>query len=338
MTNEPRTSQSSSTRKQDVDALLADLSLDMKSRDITRKSTSNTRPTERRQSPARPDDAQSLLDDLEGLVQRRRSMQRDTDHTQNQNSPQKSPITSQMQPAHKTRMNTSPMRPAKLGTPSPAKPASNLASPSPKNPTQESMPVSESKQRFGSTPMSVSPSPTGSGPPSSSPVSAPTKGKSAQSDAASTDSASHLSPQSQMVPSTTTQDDSGTSPSKSSSTSETSQLPNRKDVGGWGGWGSLFSTASKFAEQARDELGRRTAAVVQHTPTVEKGSHPEQQIYEFGNKFAQRVRGFVQDGGLEQIRDNITAAGRRGWNDIVNAVVLPMEAHDSVNVTVSHGM
>ena len=201
MTNEPRTSQSSSTRKQDVDALLADLSLDMKSRDITRKSTSNTRPTERRQSPARPDDAQSLLDDLEGLVQRRRSMQRDTDHTQNQNSPQKSPITSQMQPAHKTRMNTSPMRPAKLGAPSPVKSASNLASPSPKNPTQESMPVSEPKQRFGSTPMSVSPSPTGSGPPSSSPVSAPTKGKSAQSDAASTNSASHLSPQSQMVPS-----------------------------------------------------------------------------------------------------------------------------------------
>ena len=149
-----------------------------------------------------------------------------------------------------------------------------------------------------------------------------------------------------MAPSSTTQDASGTLPSNRSSnstktcssTSATSQLPNRKEGGGWGGWGSLFSTASKFAEQARDELGRRTAAVVQHTPTVDKGSHPEQQIYEFGNKFAQRVRGFVQDGGLEQIRDNITAAGRRGWNDIVNAVVLPMEAHDSVNVTVSHGM
>ena len=75
MSNETRPPQGASTRKHDVDALLADLSLDVKPPRVSRKPSA--RPFEHKSSSTRPDDAQSLLDDLEGLVQRRRSLQRD---------------------------------------------------------------------------------------------------------------------------------------------------------------------------------------------------------------------------------------------------------------------
>ena len=65
--------------------------------------------------------------------------------------------------------------------------------------------------------------------------------------------------------------------------------------GGWAGWGSsLFSQASKLAEQARQELEKRA-------PTQ------AEQARELGNKvgnkgwdLAKGVRGFVKDAGLEK--------------------------------------
>lgn len=71
--------------------------------------------------------------------------------------------------------------------------------------------------------------------------------------------------------------------------------------------------------------------------TGEGGAASDQAILDLGNKLAQRVRGLVHDAGLENLGQNLQEAGRKGWHDIVNAVVLPVEAHDAVRVTLSHG-
>lgn len=267
MSNEKRPSQGASTRKHDVDALLADLSLDVKPTELSRKPS--TRPLEPKPSSTRPDDAQSLLDDLEGLVQRRRSVQRDVKDVNV--SPKKQTSTASHTPSPNSRPGLAPVRPMQRSSPTPG----IVAAP-------------------------VRPSPS--------------------------ENVSSLEPKSL---------ENGPAPQEPATAPDESAEP-VKD-GAWGGWGNLFSTASKLADQARSEIGRRTAAVVPNMP-LDKDAHPEQQIFDLGNKFAQRVRGFVQQGGLEHIRSNITAAGLRGWNDIVNAVVLPMEAHDSLHITVSHDM
>ncbi|SPC66906.1 uncharacterized protein UHOD_02451 [Ustilago sp. UG-2017b] len=103
--------------------------------------------------------------------------------------------------------------------------------------------------------------------------------------------------------------------------------------GGWAGWGSsLFSQASKLAEQARQELEKRA-------PTQ------AEQARELGNKvgnkgwdLAKGVRGFVKDAGLEKWGEEVTRVGKRGWTDIVNAVAPPIAAHEIIQVTLSHDM
>ena len=267
MSNETRPPQGASTRKHDVDALLADLSLDVKLPRVSRKPSA--RPFEHKSSSTRPDDAQSLLDDLEGLVQRRRSLQRDAKEGHESPSKQASAASHTASPG--SRPGLDPVRPMQRTSPSPSKAAAPMRPPSSESVSPRDVKTQEST------------------PTAQEPITAP----------------------------------------------ETSAEPAKE--GAWGGWGNLFSTASKLAEQARNEIGRRTAGVVPNMP-LDKDAHPEQQIFDLGNKVAQRVRGFVQQGGLEHIRDNITAAGLRGWNDIVNAVVLPMEAHDSLHITVSHDM
>lgn len=262
------------SRKKDVDALLADFDLDISKPDTTRKPAARPRPVERKTSSGRTDDAQSLLDDLEGLVHRRRSMQKDTKEV---------------------------VAPASTVSP---KPVSNLrplkmeTSATSKDPSAELSTARAESNHDVST----------------SNVKAPLS-----------------SATSEGVPATTTATENNTTTDASSWSA-------------WGNstqWGSFLSTASKFAGQARNELGRRTASVIQQanvTVSKEEGTMPDQAIYGLGNKFAQRMRGFVHDAGLEQIGQNLTEAGKRGWNDIVNAVVLPVEVHDSVAVTVSHGM
>ncbi|KAJ1028659.1 hypothetical protein NDA16_001825 [Ustilago loliicola] len=103
--------------------------------------------------------------------------------------------------------------------------------------------------------------------------------------------------------------------------------------GGWAGWGSsLFSQATKLAEQARQELEKR--APTQAEQARELGS-------KVGNKgwdLAKGVRGFVKDAGLEKWGEEVTKVGKRGWTDIVNAVAPPITAHEIIQVTLSHDM
>lgn len=269
MSEETKTpSTNASPRKQDVDALLADLSLDMKASELPKK-TAAPRPRlgEKSSPSARPHEAQSLLDDLEGMVQRRRHTQRDSKEAPHAMNPPKSrPATGTLRPLKMEAQATSAQHPSALSK------AVNQA------------PVTETQTHGMETSQETSAS-------NSEPVAA-------ESDASE-----------------------------------------NKAWGAWGSgapWGHLFSTATKFAGQAREEIGRRTAAIVQ-TGTGEKGMSADQHIYDLGTKMAQRVRGLVHDAHLDQLGQNLSEVGRKGWNDILNVVVLPVEAHDSVNVTVSHG-
>ncbi|GAK63511.1 uncharacterized protein PAN0_003d1716 [Moesziomyces antarcticus] len=99
--------------------------------------------------------------------------------------------------------------------------------------------------------------------------------------------------------------------------------------GGWSGWGSsLFSQATKLADQARQEFEKRA-------PTQ------AEQARELGSKgwdLAKGVRGFVKEAGLEKWGEEVTKVGKRGWTDIVNAVAPPIAAHEIIQVTLSHDM
>lgn len=261
----------SAQRKQDVDALLADLSFESNPGTTGQGAP---RPSHR---PATKggEDVQSLLDDLEGLVQRRRS-------------------------------HGEPREPQGLsvrGTPERRVSGRSALSPS----TQNSQVLSPK------------------------PLSTPSPGPSLKAEAPA---------QAETRPPPPAPAQEAPKPKEASAPELKPAEPAAENASSWGQWGgSLFSNATRFADQARHELERRAAAVVQKAPNevTAPAAALEQPIHDISNRFAQGFRGLVRDAGLESLGQNLTAAGRRGWNDIVSAVAPPMEAHESVDVTLSHG-
>ncbi|PWN30361.1 hypothetical protein BDZ90DRAFT_229381 [Jaminaea rosea] len=97
--------------------------------------------------------------------------------------------------------------------------------------------------------------------------------------------------------------------------------------GGWGGWGSsMWSSATKFADQARAEIEKRAQ------------SEQARDLGQRGWDLAQGVRGFVKETGWEKLGDDITKVGKRGWTEVINAVAPPISAHEVIQVTLSHDM
>lgn len=62
--------------------------------------------------------------------------------------------------------------------------------------------------------------------------------------------------------------------------------------GGWNSWGSVWSTASKLADQARAEIEKRAQ------------SEQAKEITNRGWGLAQNVRGFVKEAGLEKLGES----------------------------------
>ncbi|PWN22735.1 hypothetical protein BCV69DRAFT_280340 [Microstroma glucosiphilum] len=96
--------------------------------------------------------------------------------------------------------------------------------------------------------------------------------------------------------------------------------------GGWNSWGSVWSTASKLADQARAELEKRAQ------------SEQAKELTNRGWGLAQNVRGFVKEAGLEKLGEDLGKAGKRGWTEVLNAVAPPISAHEVIQVTLSHDM
>lgn len=95
----------------------------------------------------------------------------------------------------------------------------------------------------------------------------------------------------------------------------------------WSGWGSsLFSQATKLADQARQELEKRASA------------DQARELSTKGWDLAKNVRGLVKDAGLEKWGEEVTKVGKRGWTDMINAVAPPIAAHEIIQVTLSHDM
>ena len=279
-----------SQRKQDVDALLADLSFESK------PSTASVSPRSTHpRAPAKGEDVQSLLDDLEGLVQRRRSHgeAREATAAVSAHASAERPLSGKQTPSV-SGARTPSISGARTPNLSATRAPSRFASPTP-----------ASNDDAPQEPKQSPAAPTASTVPQAAPV------------AATQEASAAAAPSSKAA-----------APTESATTDST--------LSSWGQWGgSWFSNATRIADQARHELERRAAAVVQKAPPMDSGV--QQPIQDIGNRFAERFRGLVKEAGLDSLGQNLTAAGRRGWSDIVNAVAPPMEAHESVDVTLSHG-
>ncbi|KDN38030.1 hypothetical protein K437DRAFT_240305 [Tilletiaria anomala UBC 951] len=98
------------------------------------------------------------------------------------------------------------------------------------------------------------------------------------------------------------------------------------NAGAWGAWGSVWTQATKLADNARAELEKRA------------NSEQAKELSAKGWGFAQNMRGLLQETGLEKIGADLTQVGRKGWTDIINAVAPPIAAHEIIQVTLSHDM
>ncbi|WFD45113.1 hypothetical protein MPSI1_003790 [Malassezia psittaci] len=269
----------SANRKQEVDALLADLSFEP-NRGQTHAPPRSAPP----RHPGKTDDAQSLLEDLEGLVQRRRS------HGEPR-EPSALPARASTEQARKLSGYSSPT--ATLSTASPAAPKDTDTESESKIQAVEALQSKRSPRKSTEASAKLE-------------TSFKTENKKFNMDSATT---------------------STTSPTTTTSTANSS----------WGQWGgNLFSNATRIADQARQEIEKRAASVV--PKAQEENPTQTQPIQQISNQFAERFRGLMKDAGLDSLSQNLTAAGKRGWNDILNAVAPPMEAHESVHVTLSHDM
>lgn len=105
-------------------------------------------------------------------------------------------------------------------------------------------------------------------------------------------------------------------------------LPASTSGGGWAGWGSsLFSQATKLADQARQEFEKRA-------PTQ---AEQARELSSRGWDIAKGVR-VVAEANLEKWGSEVTKVGKRGWTDIINTVAPPISAHEIIQVTLSHDM
>ncbi|PWN41121.1 hypothetical protein IE81DRAFT_324841 [Ceraceosorus guamensis] len=147
-------------------------------------------------------------------------------------------------------------------------------------------------------------------------------------------------------------------PSTAASSEQSAATPSANAGGGGGwGWGSVWGQATKFADQARAELEKRSATVsavpgssestegakgrgglalpsLPQLPAATQEAARELQSRGWG--IAQGVRGFVKDAGLEKLGEDLTAASRKGWLEIINAVAPPISEHEVIQVTLSH--
>lgn len=96
--------------------------------------------------------------------------------------------------------------------------------------------------------------------------------------------------------------------------------------GGWGSWGSVWSSATKLADQARAEIEKRAQ------------SEQAREISQRGWGLTQCVRDFVKEAGLEKLGEDLTKVGKRSWTEVINAVAPPISAHEVIQVTLSHDM
>ncbi|KAK0524789.1 hypothetical protein OC835_005815 [Tilletia horrida] len=136
----------------------------------------------------------------------------------------------------------------------------------------------------------------------------------------------------------------------------------------WGSWGAVWSSAARLADQARAELEKRAPPLTvsgisadgsiqteKAVPSAQAQAQAQeasanaahaanaaaaaaQGVLGRGFKFAEGVRGYVKESGWDKIGEDLTRVGRKGLNEIINAVAPPIAAHEVLQVTLSHDM
>lgn len=109
-------------------------------------------------------------------------------------------------------------------------------------------------------------------------------------------------------------------------------------------WGNWWSSATKLADQARAELEKRAAMVqsqvVETAREVGEGagnpstSSPASVPW----AIAQNVNSFLKNNrDLNKLKSDFSKVGKKGWNELLNVVVPPIEQHEILSITLSHG-
>ncbi|KAK0546939.1 hypothetical protein OC846_005063 [Tilletia horrida] len=169
---------------------------------------------------------------------------------------------------------------------------------------------------------------------------------------------------SQTAPQLQSQASSATPASASAPSASTPDVDSRNAGAGsgWGSWGAVWSSAARLADQARAEIEKRAPPVLVPAENEKTAAPTEgasntgerkadagtqaaaaaaaaaQGVLGRGFKFAEGVRGYVKESGWDKIGEDISRVGRKGLNEIINAVAPPISAHEVLQVTLSHDM
>jgi hypothetical protein len=129
--------------------------------------------------------------------------------------------------------------------------------------------------------------------------------------------------------------------SLSSSTIEPAQAASTSAQPSWGNW---WNSATKLADQARAELEKRAAViqsqVVESTKDVGGDGNAGSGVNPAGVPWAiaQNVNSFIKNNkDLNKLKADFSKVGKKGWNELLNVVVPPIEKHEILSVTLSHG-
>lgn len=108
-------------------------------------------------------------------------------------------------------------------------------------------------------------------------------------------------------------------------------------------WGNWWNSATKLADQARLELEKRAAMV--QSQVVETAREVGEGAGGSGTSsagvpwtIAQNVNSFLKNNrDLNKLKSDFSKVGKKGWNDLLNVVVPPIEQHEILSITLSHG-
>ncbi|UZJ54077.1 hypothetical protein CBS101457_003397 [Exobasidium rhododendri] len=109
-------------------------------------------------------------------------------------------------------------------------------------------------------------------------------------------------------------------------------------------WGNWWNSATKLADQARAELEKRAAQVQSQVAETAREANEAGGLTGTSGAgvpwaIAQNVNSFLKNNrDLNKLKSDFSKVGMKGWNDLMNVVVPPIEKHEILSITLSHDM
>jgi hypothetical protein len=105
-------------------------------------------------------------------------------------------------------------------------------------------------------------------------------------------------------------------------------------------WGNWWNSATKLADQARAELEKRAAQVQSQVADTTREASEGGSTSGAGVPWAiaQNVNSFLKNNrDLNKLKSDFSKVSMKGWNELLNVVVPPIEKHEVLSITLSHG-